>query len=662
MDSAYLTPLFDWLQDHPLTALLLVFLTAFGESLAFVGIIVPGAVLMVAFGALVALDVMPLGATLVAAILGAIAGDGLSYWLGAHYHERLRTFWPFSRHPELLTRGEAFFHRHGGKSVLFGRFFGPVRAVVPAVAGMLGMPAGRFLLVNVISAILWAPTYLLPGLIFGASLELASEFAGRFTVLLVGLLAALLFTGWLIRQLYLWLQPLTLRAMARLLDWSRRHPLLGEIPAAIVSPSHPELRGLALLAVLLLVALAGFALLAHFQDRVPLIHNLNLLIFNSLQALRSPPFDSVMVFLAGLSDPGLLTALMIVTALVLLHQRHFLALWHWLAAFGVTLLLAVLAHQTGHFSGPRPAFLSGAPGGNLMLAVAVYGFLAILANRSLPARWHLPVYLITILLLWLVAFADLYLGVLWASDALSSLLLGVAWTALLGIAYRRHAVASPFGPRHGRVLAALLAVLLIAWPLSQQARHEAAHVPPRERFVMTLAAWRETGWQLLPTVRADLRGDHRFVFNLQWAGEQSAIEEALRADGWQPAHNETRRYLNWLNPLATADELPLLPQIHAGRYDAIRYFHARDEKGLWVVRLWPSDYELKAGKRRVPLWYGQLALMRRVQRFGLNYLVTDANAAAALAQWRQQSELFGAGRMVEREPPLLLMESLTESR
>ena len=656
MASPFLTPLFDWLQAHPLMALGLVFLTAFGESLAFVGILVPGAVLMVAFGALVALDVMPLGATLLAAILGAIAGDGLSYWLGHHYRERLRGFWPFSRHPELLTRGEAFFHRHGGKSVLFGRFFGPVRAVVPAVAGMLEMPAGRFLLVNVISAILWAPAYLLPGLVFGASLDLASEFAGRFTALLVGLLAALLISGWLIRQIYLWLQPLALRGMARALEWSRRHPVLGEVPAAIVSPTHPEVRGLTLLALILLLAVAGFALLAHFAGRLPLVHNLDLLLHNGLQDLRSPPFDAAMAFFAGLADPRLLAVIVTLTAGLLWRQRHHLALWHWLAASGVTGLLALVAGQTGQFSSPAPPFLPGTPAGNLMLAVAVYGFLAILAGRGLPPRWHLPLYLLCILLLWLIAFAELYLGLLWASDALASLLLGVAWTALLGIAYRRHALVSPFDRRHGRALVFLLVVLLV-WPLAQQPEHAAAHAPARETYVMDKAAWRKSGWQLLPALRADLRGDRRFVFNLQWTGRRQAIEHALREAGWQPARNGTRRWLNWINPLATADTLPLLPQVHDGRYDAIRYWQREDGHHLWVVRLWESDYLLRDDQRQIPLWYGQLARMRRVQRWGLNYLVTDPDAATALATWRARPGPFAHGHLAPRDVPLLLLET-----
>ena len=174
METASLTALFDWLQQNPLISLLFVFLVACGESLAVVGLIVPGALLMVGFGALIALDYLAFGPTVIAAILGAITGDGISYWLGIKYNRNLVTLWPFSRYPDLLNRGETFFQRHGGKSVLLGRFVGPLRPIIPAIAGMLKMPVRQFFLINILSAVFWAPLYLLPGIIFGTSLELAS--------------------------------------------------------------------------------------------------------------------------------------------------------------------------------------------------------------------------------------------------------------------------------------------------------------------------------------------------------------------------------------------------------------------------------------------------------------------------------------------------------
>ncbi|MEJ2214786.1 MAG: bifunctional DedA family/phosphatase PAP2 family protein [Gammaproteobacteria bacterium] len=447
MDTLSLSTLFDWLQQNPLISLVFVFLVACGESLAVVGLIVPGALLMVGFGALIALNYLEFGPTVIAAVLGAIAGDGISYWLGVKYNRNLASIWPFTRYPDLLIRGEGFFQRHGGKSVLLGRFVGPLRPIIPAIAGMLRMPMRQFFLINIFSALLWAPLYLLPGIIFGASLELASEFAGRFTLLLVGLVFGLWLIVWLIRLGYLWFMPFSDAVMAHLVNWSRRHPLAGEIPAAIIAPDHSEIRGLSLLAVVLLLAAVGFILLSQLAGHFPFMHNLNQLVFHTLQALHNPPFDHAMVFITGMGDIWLLTALVLLTAGYLFITKQYLALWHWLAAFIFRVLLVELLKQ--FYALPRPPgieMLQGYayPSGHATLATATYGFLAILLARDVRPAYRLAIYSSASLLILLIAFSRLYLGAHWLTDVVGGMLLGLAWTALLGIAYRRHAPAQNF--------------------------------------------------------------------------------------------------------------------------------------------------------------------------------------------------------------------------
>src|SRR3569832_3007646 len=156
--------------------------------------------MMFGIGALVAVGALELWSTLAWAAAGAIVGDGLTYCLGHHYKDRLRDKWPFRKYPALMRRGELFFERHGGKSELFGRFVGPVRPIIPVVAGKLGMPPARFLAVNVASAVTWAPAYTLPGVVFGASLSLASEVASRLAVLLVNVLLKKRCAVWRVRR------------------------------------------------------------------------------------------------------------------------------------------------------------------------------------------------------------------------------------------------------------------------------------------------------------------------------------------------------------------------------------------------------------------------------------------------------------------------------
>ncbi|MCW8921790.1 MAG: DedA family protein, partial [Sedimenticola sp.] len=168
-----------WVSLHPGWSYSVIFLTAMAESLAFVGLIVPGVAIMFGIGALIAGGAIAFWPTMGWAVAGAVAGDGLSFWLGRHYQQRLTSIWPFNRHPKSLQRGTEFFEKYGGKSVALGRFFGPIRAVIPLIAGMMGMSPLRFVVANVLSALAWAPLYLLPGIVFGASLELASEVAMR---------------------------------------------------------------------------------------------------------------------------------------------------------------------------------------------------------------------------------------------------------------------------------------------------------------------------------------------------------------------------------------------------------------------------------------------------------------------------------------------------
>ena len=100
---------------------------------------------------------------LFAAALGAACGDWLSYWIGLKLEYRVQHIWPLSRHPELIPRGEIFMKKWGIAGIFIGRFFGPLRAVVPLIAGIFEMPYWRFQLANFSSAIVWAAVLMMLG-------------------------------------------------------------------------------------------------------------------------------------------------------------------------------------------------------------------------------------------------------------------------------------------------------------------------------------------------------------------------------------------------------------------------------------------------------------------------------------------------------------------
>jgi membrane protein DedA with SNARE-associated domain len=152
-----------FISTHSGWAFPVMFITSFGESFAFLSLVFPGTSMLIVAGTLMSADALPYWPVLAGAVIGAVLGDTVSFWLGDRYGSGIARIWPFTRHPDLLPNGTRFFARHGGKSVFIGRFFGPIRAVIPLVAGIMHMPRGRFWLANVASAIVWAPMLLFAG-------------------------------------------------------------------------------------------------------------------------------------------------------------------------------------------------------------------------------------------------------------------------------------------------------------------------------------------------------------------------------------------------------------------------------------------------------------------------------------------------------------------
>jgi membrane protein DedA with SNARE-associated domain len=155
----------EFVREHEGLAGPVVFVLAFGESLAFISLLLPATVILFGVGGLIGASGIGFWPVWLGAALGAILGDWLGYWLGYHFKREIAGVWPLSRRPDLLPRGEAFFRRWGTAGIFLGRFFGPLRSVVPLVAGICAMPFVPFQIANVTSALVWAAGILAPGAI-----------------------------------------------------------------------------------------------------------------------------------------------------------------------------------------------------------------------------------------------------------------------------------------------------------------------------------------------------------------------------------------------------------------------------------------------------------------------------------------------------------------
>jgi len=637
MESLF-TQLLEWMQTHPHWAGFIVLIVSALESFLVVGLFVPGTVVMFGIGAMIAAGGMPLYPTLLWAAVGAVLGDGISYLIGRYYHQQLRVIWPFRKYPAMIARGVDFFHRHGGKSVVLARFVGPVRPLLPAVAGMLNMPPGRFFAVNTLSAILWAPAYILPGMLFGASLGLAAEIAGRLALLLIILLALLWFSWWLVRRIARSFQPHAENVQLRILDWSRRHPLIQPMTAALLDPGHPEARGMSVLTGLVFIASwALFAIPRHITSD-NLLSNVDLYLFNALQSLRSPLGDRLMVMVTELGDSEVLYGFTLLMSLWLIWRRDWRMTLHWVIAVAAVGLLswALKLHTTV----PRPPLLDTSvmsyafPSTHAGLSVAVFGFLAVAIARELRSNWHWVPYSLAVFLVVSISFSRLYLGAHWLSDVLAGWSLGLLWVATMGIAYR-HNPAPAIPARTVAPVAVLVLFAVASFHSARSLEQDLAFYQPSRPAPLALSRddWLNNGWRALPAFRDDLEGRHHHPLTLQWMGSLEQLRTALEPHGWTvPPNAGVVRLIDLFNSEANIADMPILPQLHQGQAQQLLLTRQRPgESQVLTLRLWESDYFNPQGN--TALWIGSASSLILEDRFWLlRFLRTDSDFNAPLQQ------------------------------
>lgn len=442
MMPEWLQSLTGWLATNPGWLSAALFFTAFLESLAFAGILIPGVAILFAVAVLAGQVAVPVSEVLLWAGAGAVTGDGISFALGRLFQGRLDTLWPLSRFPGFIGKGEAFFHRHGGKSVVIGRFVGPIRPIIPLIAGAFLMPWRRFLAFNVSSAVAWAPVYVLPGYLVGSAL--ASEFeppAHFYPVIAVSTGILLVIYLLLFRfqlglghssQLYLWLARLTTRYDATHRFWrlytSQRPAQAGEFPL----PSLSLALGAGALFMIWGQLVTATQVLAPFD-------NLTLQWFSQL---RTPLLDPAMILLTLLGDPPVLLASAVLSTLALYFRGYYAAAIHIAAA---AILTAVLIWTFKYLTAiPRPEVVVGPPDSGAFPSSHATGVTVVctlaasfIARESRQLRrWRY--YLLFSIPIILSSLSRLYLGVQWFTDVVAGVLLGLSICGFVRATYSRY--------------------------------------------------------------------------------------------------------------------------------------------------------------------------------------------------------------------------------
>ncbi|MGE6793292.1 bifunctional DedA family/phosphatase PAP2 family protein [Pseudomonas guineae] len=420
-----------WLSANPQWLGLAIFLLACLECLAIVGLLVPGTVLLFAVAALAGNGALGLSETLLLAFFGGMLGDCLSYALGRYFHQDIGRLPILRNHPQWLSSAHSYFLRYGVTSLLIGRFIGPLRPMLPMIAGMFDMPFARFFIVSLLAGAGWSVAYMLPGWATGAALRLPLP------------------EGF----------------------WTEAGAIAAGVALVVGVSVQGSLRGVRHTS--LLTAGACLALLIGLMLSWPHLSPLDQGLLSLVQEHRAPALDTLMVLITRLGDLTTQLAAALLLCLALLATRQ----WRTLCLAIGTLLGTALANSALKtlFARSRPDVLLeplssfSFPSGHSSAAFAFFLLLGVLVGRGQPPRMRLTWILLASFPAAAIAGSRIYLGVHWPSDIIAGAILAACICALsLTLAQWRTALPALPEKTWWLLLPAIIALLggITTWQLS----------------------------------------------------------------------------------------------------------------------------------------------------------------------------------------------------
>lgn len=439
---------------------LLVAVLAYVETGAFVGLVAPGETAIVVGGVIAGQGEIDLVALIAVAWSCAVAGDATSFFLGRRLGRGfLLQHGPrFRMTQERLEMVEDFFARHGGKTILVGRFIGPVRALAPFIAGTSNMSYRRFWPYGVLGAGIWATLYCTLGFLFWQSFDEVASYAAQGTLALASVIVVGVAALAVQRRLAdderraetrAWLHEQSQRPAVRPVAGACRPLVFGVLEPVFLRLRRParftwarltpgelglELTSLIAAVAVGVYALVGLGLAIDGPDDHMLGDQRALLWADDI---RSDLLDDVVRAITHLGDGPVVWLLAFLAAAIAVHRRNRIDAVVLLIAMPVLTLTTRLLKDA--FDRDRPfdrlvetssaSFPSGHAANSLVWLAA-----AIVLGRAIPSlAGRLAVLTVAVLIGLAIGASRVYLRAHWVSDVVAGWGMGVAVLGLAGI-------------------------------------------------------------------------------------------------------------------------------------------------------------------------------------------------------------------------------------
>ncbi|WP_299844748.1 bifunctional DedA family/phosphatase PAP2 family protein [uncultured Jannaschia sp.] len=584
----------------------IVALFAMVEAIVFAGVLVPGAVAVIAGGALAQRGLIDFFDLAWFVGIGTILGGTVSFQLGRLAGRSLSGHSRATSSPQ-VARARDLLDRWGGFAMVPGRFLGPLPAFVPFAAAMAGMEFRRFMLWNALSAVPYALVLPAIGFFGGGLVGRLGAAAPRILAFALGALAVLAVLWFVVLRARRMLPHLAdliravrdgLTATPTWRGFVERHPVATRRVAARFDPSR--FSGFTATA---LVAVFAY-LLAAWLDSVfdfvgdPGVAQGDLRFANLLYAMRNDRLIAMFGWITAIgSSTVILVPALPVSAILLLLRRLGLLAGLWISILGnaamVTLLKALFARprsDLGYFVETLGSFPSGHAAG----AVAAWGMLWFVAWR-LRATGATVALLGAVTTAFLIGLSRIYLIEHYVSDVLNGYLVGGLWLVIgIAVAERLHGLGLPRVPvpaGRQRIAVTVLAVAAVC-AIGIATTQKDALSPPPPVIASQAAKPAGTGTE---TLLGAPRG--RVILHVE-AADTAALVAAMRGAGWTEAARPGPVSLlraAWSDWTGGSPPDPLIvPIFHASRPNDLA-FAAPDEAGPDGRRLHARFWKVGAG-------------------------------------------------------------------